>query len=146
MSSNFHDWDKLEWATIIPGYRAKFVHSDNMSFALWDIDAGAPLPEHSHPHEQVTHLLEGEFEITLNGNTKVMQAGYIVTIPSNSNIPAKRLRIAESWMRFTQYEKIISKIMFEQFYKTPINLPDCIISINSPIRFEVSPRWCTIPT
>lgn len=81
---NFHDWNKLKWATIIPGYRAKFIHSDNMSFALWDIDAGAPLPAHSHPHEQVTHLLEGEFEIIINGAAKLMQAGEVAAIPSNS--------------------------------------------------------------
>ena len=84
MRDNFHDWDKLEWSTIIPGYRAKFVHSDNMTFALWDIDAGALLPEHSHMHEQVTHLLEGKFELTIDANTEVMQANQIATIPSNT--------------------------------------------------------------
>ena len=83
MSNYFHDWHKLEWSTIIPGYRAKFVHSNNMSFALWDVDEGASLPEHSHPHEQVTHLLEGKFEIAIDANTEVMQAGQIATIPSN---------------------------------------------------------------
>jgi quercetin dioxygenase-like cupin family protein len=35
-------------------------YSANMTFALWDIDAGASLPEYAHPHEQVVHLLEGE--------------------------------------------------------------------------------------
>jgi len=89
MRDNFHDWDKLEWSTIIPGYRAKFVHSDNMTFALWDVDAGAPLPEHSHPHEQVTHLLDGNFEMTIDAKTKVMQPGEVAIIPSNVS-PALR--------------------------------------------------------
>ena len=65
MHNNLHEWDKVKEKTIIPGYRAKFMHSANMTFALWDVDTGAPLPEHAHPHEQVTHLLEGKFELTI---------------------------------------------------------------------------------
>ena len=55
-----HEWKNIEEKTIVPGFRARFIHSANMTFALWDIDAGASLPEHAHPHEQVVHLLEGE--------------------------------------------------------------------------------------
>jgi quercetin dioxygenase-like cupin family protein len=91
MNNYFHDWNKMEWSTIIPGYRAKFVHSNNMTFALWDVDEGASLPEHSHPHEQVTHLLEGKFEITIDANTKVLQAGQIATIPSNTKHSGKAI-------------------------------------------------------
>jgi quercetin dioxygenase-like cupin family protein len=91
MSDNLHHWDEMEWVTIIPGYRAKFIHSKNMTFGLWDIDAGAPLPEHSHPHEQVTHLLEGKFEITIDGNTQVMHAGMVAIIPSNAKHSGKAI-------------------------------------------------------
>lgn len=49
------------------------------------------MPEHSHPHEQVTHLLDGEFEITIDEATKVLQAGQIVSIPSNSKHSGKAI-------------------------------------------------------
>lgn len=91
LHSNLHEWDKLEEKTIIPGYRAKFMHSANMTFVLWDIDARAPLPEHAHPHEQVTHLLEGEFELTINDVTCVMKAGGVAVIPSNARHSGKAL-------------------------------------------------------
>ena len=55
-----------------------------MTFALWEIAAGSPLPEHSHPHEQVVHLYEGEFEMTVDGETRRMRGGSVFAIPSNA--------------------------------------------------------------
>ena len=67
----------------VPGFHARFVHGDKMSWAFWTIDAGSELPEHRHPHEQVGTVLEGEFEITLDGETRVVGPGDVFVIPSN---------------------------------------------------------------
>lgn len=69
---------------MIAGYQAKVIHSDTMTFVYWNIAQGAPLPEHSHPHEQVAHILEGSFEITINGQTTILEEGDVATIPSNA--------------------------------------------------------------
>ena len=74
---------------IVPGFRARFIHSANMTFALWDIDAGASLPEHAHPHEQVIHLLEGEFSLTIAGKSNVIKAGSVAVVPSNARHSGK---------------------------------------------------------
>jgi quercetin dioxygenase-like cupin family protein len=84
-----HEWKTIEEKTIFPGFHGRFIHSANMSFALWDIDAGAPLPEHAHPHEQVVHLLEGEFSLTIAGINKVMKTGSVAVIPSNARHSGK---------------------------------------------------------
>jgi len=76
---------------ILPGLRARFVHSDSMTFAFWDIDAGAELPEHAHHHEQVAIVQEGEFEITLDGKTEVCMPGKVLVIPSNVTHSGKAL-------------------------------------------------------
>lgn len=68
----------------IPGYRVRFVHSASMTFAYWSIIAGAELPEHSHPHEQVAHVLEGEFELVINGEIQRLKPGMVAVIPSNA--------------------------------------------------------------
>lgn len=68
----------------LPGFRVKFIHSDTMTFAYWAIEAGALLPEHSHHHEQVAHMLEGEFELTIEGEGQVLKPGMVGVIPSNS--------------------------------------------------------------
>ena len=70
-------WSDIEPRTIIPGFSGRFAHSSTMTFALWEIEAGAVLPEHSHPHEQVIHVLEGEFEATVAGTTEVLGAGMV---------------------------------------------------------------------
>ena len=67
----------------VPGYNGRMVHTDNMTVACWTIDAGAPAPNHSHPHEQVTCVIEGEFELTIGGETRVLAPGMVAVIPAN---------------------------------------------------------------
>ena len=81
-SKPFIDLAELEERAPVDGYRARFVHSDNMTLAYWTIDAGAALPEHSHPHEQVCNVIEGEFELVVGGVAKVMRPGDVAVIPS----------------------------------------------------------------
>lgn len=68
---------------IMPGLHGKLVHTENMSLVFWDVEKDAKVPEHHHVHEQIMHVIEGEFEFTLNGETKVYHPGAIVTIASN---------------------------------------------------------------
>ncbi len=74
------DWSTLPVTTVIPGFHGRFAHSSRMTFALWEIDEGALLPVHSHPHEQVAHVLEGRFEVTIEGVPQVLAAGMVGVI------------------------------------------------------------------
>ncbi|MFS4456444.1 cupin domain-containing protein [Maribacter sp. 2304DJ31-5] len=67
---------------VMPGYHGKLVHSENMTWVFWDVKARATVPEHSHKHEQIMHVVEGTFEFTLDGETKTYHAGDIVIIGS----------------------------------------------------------------
>jgi quercetin dioxygenase-like cupin family protein len=69
---------------LFPGYRARLVHSGRMTFSYVDVDAGASFAEHDHPHEQVIHLLEGEFEVTVDGESHVMRAGEVAVVPPHA--------------------------------------------------------------
>jgi quercetin dioxygenase-like cupin family protein len=60
------DLDEIEEKELVAGFKARFVHSENMTLSYWNIEAGAQLPEHSHPHEQVTNVLEVKFELTVD--------------------------------------------------------------------------------
>lgn len=70
---------------IIPGYHGKLIHTETMSLVFWDVEKDAMVPEHHHVHEQIMHVIDGEFEFTLDGKTKIYHAGDIV--PISSNIP-----------------------------------------------------------
>ncbi|MDB4292373.1 cupin domain-containing protein [Maribacter sp.] len=68
---------------IMPGYHGKLVHTETMSLVFWDVEKDAIVPEHHHVHEQIMHVIEGEFEFTLNGDTKIYHPGDIVPIASH---------------------------------------------------------------
>lgn len=76
--------ENIQERELVPGFRGRFVHTDNMTLAYWRIDAGAAMPEHAHPHEQMTNLIQGEFEMTVEGESKLIGPGNVVTIPSNA--------------------------------------------------------------
>jgi quercetin dioxygenase-like cupin family protein len=69
---------------IFPGFIGRVTHSAAMTFVRWRITAGATLPVHSHPHEQVVHMLDGKFELTIDGITRVLEPGDVAVIPSNA--------------------------------------------------------------
>jgi len=76
---------------IFPGYQGKLIHTEQMSIAFWDVEKGATVPEHSHMNEQVMEVLEGEFEFTLDGVTKVYKPGTVVVIPSHAKHSGRAL-------------------------------------------------------
>jgi len=55
-----------------------------MTVAHWVFEAGAPLREHSHPHEQITNIIEGEFEFTVGSETRRLGPRSVVIVPSNA--------------------------------------------------------------
>ena len=68
---------------IVPGLFGRFVHGDTMTLSFVDIQPGAQLPEHSHPHEQITYLMEGELEMVIGGEKMLLTPGMVHVIPGN---------------------------------------------------------------
>jgi len=79
----FFDLDNIEKKEHVKGYKGKFVHSENQTIAIWDVEEGSILPEHSHPHEQISSVVEGEFELTIKGETRNVNNNSVAVIPSN---------------------------------------------------------------
>ncbi|MBE0649693.1 MAG: cupin domain-containing protein [Bacteroidales bacterium] len=77
------DLQNIPAKELVPGFHGKFVHTENITFAYWNVEAGAVLPEHSHVHEQVSNLTEGEFEMTVDGEKQILKPGSVVVIQSN---------------------------------------------------------------
>lgn len=74
--------DAIVAKEVVPGFQARFVHTSSMTLAYWDVKKGSSIPLHKHIHEQVMQVYEGEFEFTLNGETKVYTRGMVAVIPS----------------------------------------------------------------
>jgi quercetin dioxygenase-like cupin family protein len=80
---------------IVPGFKAKMVHSDNMTCTFWNVEAGASLPDHSHSNEQISTVIRGTFELTVAGERKVMEKGSVFVIPSNVKHSGKAITDSE---------------------------------------------------
>ena len=85
------DFDAVPVRDLAPGFHARLVHAERMTIARVDVDAGSSLPAHAHPHEQVTTLLAGDFELTVAGEVHRMRAGSIVVIPGGVTHSARAL-------------------------------------------------------
>ncbi|MCW3082570.1 cupin domain-containing protein [Segetibacter sp.] len=68
---------------IIPGYSGRAMHTGTMTYMYWTVDEGAIIPEHAHMHEQVATVLKGKFELTVDGETQLLEPGKVAVIPPN---------------------------------------------------------------
>jgi len=73
--------DTLPVREIFPGLRARLVHTGRVTHSWVDVDEGASFPEHHHPHEQIVSVIDGELEITVDGDTHVLTRGMVFVIP-----------------------------------------------------------------
>ena len=69
---------------IIPGYTARAVHTGTLTFLYWSVTKGAVMPVHTHHHEQVANVLSGEFELTVDGETRILIPGVVAVIPPDT--------------------------------------------------------------
>jgi quercetin dioxygenase-like cupin family protein len=74
---------------VVPGFHGRFIHSANVTIAYWDIKAGHSVPVHQHVHEMIVNVMSGQLELTVDGETKILEPGMAVVIPSNIPHTAK---------------------------------------------------------
>ncbi len=86
--------------TIFAGVHVRTCAADKMMLSLVDLEPNSVVEEHSHPHEQVGMLLEGEAVFFIGGEEKTLRPGDFYRIPGNvkhkvivKDRPAKALDI-----------------------------------------------------
>ena len=68
-----------------PDFERSIAYLDNLMVVICDFKNGPmknPDPPHSHPHEQITYVAEGELIFYLDQKEQKMVNGDIITIPS----------------------------------------------------------------
>ncbi len=80
----YFNLSEIEWKEPVSGFKARFVHSENITLAFWDIEAKASLPEHSHPHEQITNVIEGIIELIVDGESRILEPGSVLVVPPDA--------------------------------------------------------------
>ena len=91
----FIDLQQLPTREVVPGYTGRSIHTGTMTFMYWTVAEGAAIPMHSHVHEQVAHVLQGRFELTVDGETRVLEPGTVAVIPPHAVHGGKALTACE---------------------------------------------------
>jgi len=71
---------------IMPGRERYLCHTDNVMVVVVDFNDGPtaqPDPPHSHPHEQVTYVAEGEVLFFIDQTPHHLTVGDLIAVPSN---------------------------------------------------------------
>jgi quercetin dioxygenase-like cupin family protein len=85
---------------IFPGVHIFTAAGEQMMLSLVEFAPGAVVLPHSHPHEQMGVLLEGELTFTIGGQTQTLKPGEMWRIPGGvehsavaGNAPVKALDV-----------------------------------------------------
>jgi quercetin dioxygenase-like cupin family protein len=81
----------LKSKPLAPGLTGYYAHGKDMTLGLVEIEAGSDLPMHSHPHEQITYIVEGTLQMRIGEEDYKLSAGMFHIIPSNVLHGAKAL-------------------------------------------------------
>jgi quercetin dioxygenase-like cupin family protein len=72
----FSDRASTELREMLPGVRMRtLAFGDNTLMSEFEIDAGAVIPVHDHPHEQTGYLVSGRLQFTIDGEITVVESG-----------------------------------------------------------------------
>ena len=75
----------------LPGWRGRYFHTENMTFAHYDFARGAAIHEHYHPEEEVYEVTEGELEVTIEGVALIARPGVAAIVPANARHSVRAL-------------------------------------------------------
>ena len=80
---SFIDWDQIPTNEVAPGVRIRAPYGENLMLSLLEMDEGAVVNRHHHPHEQGGILLEGRMELSIGDDTRMVEPGEAYLIPPN---------------------------------------------------------------
>ena len=79
--SYFHDSAKIERQELAPGVTIRTMWGEKVMMSVIESAPHAVVPIHTHPHEQAGMVIQGEFEMTIGGETRHMKPGDSYVIP-----------------------------------------------------------------
>jgi len=69
---------------IVPGITGYYAHGDKHTLGYVELKKGSVVPEHHHPHEQITYILEGQLNMVIGGQPCLLTQGMYHIIPSDT--------------------------------------------------------------
>jgi len=88
---NFFEKSDLQAKQVLEGITLRAISGNKTMMTFFEFEPNAVIPPHKHPHEQITYVIEGEMEFTVEGETRILKNGDGVVILSNQEHSAKIL-------------------------------------------------------
>jgi len=74
---------------VVPGIAIRTFWGERSLLAIVELEAGAVLPPHHHPAEQIGTVLSGELELTIAGQARRLHPGDAYIIPGGAEHSAR---------------------------------------------------------
>lgn len=78
---------------LAPGIHGYYAHGEKHTMGLVELTKGSIVPIHSHVHEQITFILEGQLDMNIGGADYSLTNGMYHVIPSN--VPHSAIAITD---------------------------------------------------
>ncbi len=66
---------------MLPGVARRAVYLEHVMMTFFEFTPGSVIPEHDHPHEQITYVVQGAMEFNLGCETRTLRVGDGACIP-----------------------------------------------------------------
>ncbi|HEY6608138.1 MAG TPA: cupin domain-containing protein [Candidatus Limnocylindria bacterium] len=74
-TANMADLAEIAPIQVFDGIRARRVEGDQVTLAIVELDPGAVVPEHVHPHEQNGMVITGEMRFRVGSEERLLGPG-----------------------------------------------------------------------
>lgn len=77
------NWSSIEKVVVRKGITRQVFSGKNSMLALNEIAPGTTPNLHSHPHEQLVYIVDGDVDFVVGDQVLPMKTGDMVVVPSN---------------------------------------------------------------
>lgn len=85
------DWSRIKKNNPAPGIQRQMVVGENIMICRFTFEPFLVTPEHTHPHEQMTLVIQGKVKFFIEGEVKIVSPGDVLHFPPNNRHGATML-------------------------------------------------------
>ena len=78
------NWDEQPWEAVRDGVDRKLFSSDGATVQLSRLMPGHEPRPHSHPHEQIAYILQGQIDFHIGAEITRLGPGGLLVVPPNA--------------------------------------------------------------
>lgn len=98
---SFFSKQELSARQLLYGVTLRSVSGEKTMMTFFDFEPNAVIPSHRHDYEQITYIIEGDMEFSIEGEKKILRGGDGVVILSgqehSARVLSKKAKVVDAW-------------------------------------------------